>query len=553
MLKVKPLSTSQFTLLLALYFLLVINVPLTTRLVGILENTEAVPLGMVLSLPLFFGSLFYILFSCVTFRYVIKPISVALVLVSSLVSYAMYYYGTVFDMDMIRNIAETHSGEARSYLNSNVVVWWLATGLMPAALIVAIPLESKPFVRELLSKASTVLIAFLVIGGIAGLYYKDYASLGRNNSYLNKLIIPTQYLYSAGRYVKKTLAPPRAHQSLGKDARVADADGRQKPRLLVMVVGETARAKNFELNGYPRPTNEFTRGLGLVSFKQMQSCGTATAVSVPCMFSRDDRATYDPDLAKTQDNLLDVMTHAGINIRWLENDGGCKGVCKRVSTLEFDKSLKIPACDGEYCRDEVLLPNLEQELIALQGGDAVLVLHLVGSHGPTYYQRYPETFRKFSPDCPRSDIQNCTDREIVNSYDNTIHYDDYILSQVISLLERQPQWQSSLLYVSDHGESLGENGMYLHGMPYAFAPEEQTQIPMLLWMSPEFSATSGYNRGCIEQKADQESFSHDNLFDSVLGLMQVTTEQYRPELDVLSTCQKHPVVAQTLGSPAVQG
>jgi len=546
----KPLGMSRFTLLLATYFVLVINIPLAARLVTILQHTEGLSLGMVLSLPLFFGSVFYLLFSVWTFRYLARPFAVVLLLASSLVSYAMYYYGTVFDMDMIRNLVETNPGEARAYLNVNLALWWLFTGVVPAIIFAVLPLRSQSLTRELGSKLFSMTLAVVVVLGIAALYYKDYASLGRNNHELNKLIIPTHYLYSAGKFVSRTyLAPPRAHQALGEDALVADREHTRKKRLTVLVLGETARARNFELNGYPRPTNAFTRDLGLVSFRRVSSCGTATAVSVPCLFSRLDRSDYDPALAKTQDNLLDVMQHAGIQVRWLENDGGCKGVCTRVPTKAFEPHQGEPFCEGEYCQDEVLLGGLEAQLAALEQEDTLIVLHLAGSHGPTYNQRYPEAFRRFTPDCPRSDIQNCSDLQIVNSYDNTLYYDDYVMSRVIAQLAEQTQWQTSLLYVSDHGESLGENGMYLHGMPYALAPDEQTQVPMLLWMSAEFSSTQGYDGGCVAQVAAQANLSHDNVFDTMLGLMRVQTGIYRPQQDMLNPCRQAALVAQADRSP----
>ncbi|MDP5065272.1 MAG: phosphoethanolamine--lipid A transferase [Haliea sp.] len=542
---IKPIGLSQFTLLLAAYFVLVINIPLAAHLITILQHTEGLSVGMVLSLPLFFGSVFYLLFSFWTLPYLAKPFAVVLLLASSLVSYAMFYYGTVFDMEMIRNLVETNPGEAHAYLNTNLAVWWLLTGVLPAALLVVIPLRSRPAARELAYKALTMAAAVAIVVGIAALYYKDYASLGRNNHELNKLINPTHYLYSAGKFVSRTyLAPPRAHQQLGEDATIADVDSARKKRLMVLVLGETARASNFEINGYPRPTNQFTRDLGLVSFKNVSSCGTATAVSVPCLFSRLNRADYEPAIAKTQDNLLDIIQRAGVSVRWLENDGGCKGVCARVPTQAFEPSPGVHFCEGEYCQDEVLLEGLKAQLASLGNEDALVVMHLAGSHGPTYNQRYPDAFRRFTPDCPRSDIQNCSDLQIVNSYDNTLYYDDFVMSRVIATLGEQTQWQASLLYVSDHGESLGENGLYLHGMPYALAPEEQTHIPMLLWMSPEFSALSDYDSQCVARAAEQADLSHDNVFDAVLGLLQVETSLYRPQQDMLRPCREPVLVAQ---------
>ncbi len=577
--RMPTLSLNRFTLLLSLYFLLVINIPLLVRLATILLDTEGLKLGLALSMPLLFGALFYLLFSLVTFRYLAKPVAITLLLLSSPVSYAMFYYGIWVDADMIRNFAETNYGEALSYVNAHSLLWWLLTGVLPALLIIRLPLSYFTPIKELLYKGASMLAAVLLIAIILALYFKDYAAIGRNNHYLNKMIIPTHYLYSAGKFVNKTyLNPARPHQLMGLDAEVVDARAvntrtviagvdnagvdnagvvnagvdtaemgiaaARLPRLLVLVVGETARAMNFELNGYHRPTNEFTRPLHLLSFAHVSSCGTATAVSVPCMFSRLNRAEFNAGVAKTQDNLMDVIQHAKVQTRWLDNDGGCKGVCSRTSNLELRGDSGNEHCSGEYCMDEVLLDSLETEMTSLDKQDTVLVLHLVGSHGPTYYQRYPAAFRRFTPDCARSDIQNCSDREIVNSYDNTLYYDDYVISQIIAQLgQHHKEWQSSLLYISDHGESLGENGLYLHGMPYDFAPEEQTAVPMLLWMSPEFAANGDYDRACLEQQAQGEGYSHDNLFDSVLGLMRIRTQLYRPTQDIFTGCRRGEAVS----------
>jgi len=549
MLRTKPIRTTTFVFFLSVYFFLVFNVPLIKQLVEILEHIEGLKLGMILSLPVFFIASFYILFSITAIKYVIKPATIILVLTSSIVSYAMYYYGTVFDTDMIQNFAETNVDEALSYLNKSVVVWLLVTGVIPSLIIGATTLRWHKPTKELSRRAGSMAAAAMVIVAIAALYYKDYASLGRNNHYLKKMIIPTQYVYSTAKFVNQHyLSQPKPHRILGTDAEIADKKKSRKPRLLVIVLGETARSMNFHLNGYSRPTNEFTEKKGVISFKHVSSCGTATAVSVPCMFSALNHDDYDWDRANNQDNLLDILQRSGVQVRWLENDGGCKGVCERIDTTFFKSGMEFPECQYEYCRDGVLLSRLDAELSSFKKEDSVLVLHLVGSHGPTYYQRYPEEFQRFTPDCPRSDIQNCTDLQIVNSYDNTIYYDDFVISEVISKIEQQQFWDSSLLYVSDHGESLGEKGLYLHGMPYAFAPREQTQVPMLLWMSNGFRRQSEYSWKCISDQADNADYSHDNLFDSVLGIMQVNTEIYRPDQDIFAGCQQTTVASRSPGS-----
>ena len=184
-----------------------------------------------------------------------------------------------------------------------------------------------------------------------------------------------------------------------------------------------------------------------------------------------------------------------------------------------------------------MLEGLEEKIAKLQR-NSIIILHTMGSHGPTYYKRYPDSFKKFTPVCETADIQDCTQEQIINTYDNTIVYTDHIISSVINILKRHPEFQSSLIYVSDHGESLGENGIYLHGLPYSIAPDEQTKIPFLLWLSDTKKRFGNIDESCIKIAAAKNKFSHDNLFHSVLGLTNTQTTVYKPELDIFAACRK---------------
>ena len=342
------------------------------------------------------------------------------------------------------------------------------------------------------------------------------------------------------RYARDILfATPVPYQPIGTDARVVDKGG--KPTLMFLVVGETARSQNYSLNGYQKQTNGFTmKEPDLVSFRDVRSCGTATAVSVPCMFSNLTRRGYDETLAKSRDGLLDVLQHAGVSVLWKENDGGCKGVCNNVPTLEIEPKAFPQYCEGDSCYDEVLLQGLDRQIAGMKGkqGSKLVAFHLMGSHGPTYYRRYPAGDRVFLPDCPRSDIENCSNEELVNTYDNTIRYTDKVLSQLIDKLKTlESQYNVGLVYLSDHGESLGAMGLYLHGTPYKFAPDDQTRVPLLTWFSPQLQRDRQLDQDCLRQEAGSKRFSHDNLFHSMLGIMDVQTQAYDGKLDLFKPCR----------------
>ncbi|OIN06655.1 hypothetical protein BFR47_04295 [Oceanisphaera psychrotolerans] len=532
------LTPTRLVFLVSCYFFLVLNVALLTRLVTIIGSLEQVRLGFLLTIPLFFVACFNVIFSLLTVFRGEKPVLVLFILVSSLLNYAMYNYGTIVDRDMIVNILETNSGEAKSYLNLTAVLWFVLTGLLPAALILKLNIRRSTVVRELGMKFASVTVSIVVILLVAAFYYKDYASVGRNNHYLDKMIIPTHFSHSLYGYVnEKYFKEDIPYRTLGEDATLTAQAQDGRKHLLVLMVGETARADNFQLGGYERDTNAFTQPLGVTYFEQVSSCGTATAVSVPCMFSRLSHRDFSDTQAANQDNLMDIVQRAGVNTLWLENDGGCKGVCGHIKTIEFKPDATNPVCDGDYCQDQVLLDGLRAQLDQLSGQNNIMVLHMVGSHGPTYYKRYPAEFSHFQPDCQRSDIQNCDARQLNNTYDNTLYYSDYIMSEVIKLLQQRQDLSTGMLYVSDHGESLGESGLYLHGMPYSLAPTEQTHVPMLTWFSDAFVADKQLDEQCLGQAANTNAYSHDNLFDSILGLMDISTELYRPEMDLFNDCR----------------
>ena len=535
------LGVMKVNLLLVLLFALVFNWPIFLHFYRILTALEHVKAGFALSIPLVLIAALNAVFLPFTFRYLLKPFFILLIMTASLVSYAMLKYGIIFDVGMVQNILETNSGEATSYLNASVVLWFLLTAVLPVLGLLWIKVEyPTPWYKGLGLRLGSIALSLLFLVGVAALYYQDYASVGRNNHSIVKEIVPSNYVRGLYRYARDILfATPVPYEPIGTDARVvAKSD---KPTLMFLVVGETARSQNYSLNGYQKQTNGFTmKEPDLVSFRDVRSCGTATAVSVPCMFSNLTRREYDETLAKSRDGLLEVLQHAGVSVLWKENDGGCKGVCNHVPTLEIEPKTFPEYCEGDSCYDEVLLQGLDQQIAGMKGkqGSKLVAFHLMGSHGPTYYRRYPAADRVFLPDCPRSDIENCSNEELVNTYDNTIRYTDKVLSQLIDKLKTlESQYNVGLVYLSDHGESLGAMGLYLHGTPYKFAPDDQTRVPLLTWFSPQLQRDRQLDQDCLRQEAGSKRFSHDNLFHSMLGIMDVQTQAYDGKLDLFKPCR----------------
>ncbi|MBZ8140618.1 phosphoethanolamine transferase [Rubrivivax gelatinosus] len=539
------LNPVQLTWIAALFFTTIGNLVLWQTLWPKIEIDSLRGLLFAISLPVFVFCLFNLLLTPVlALPYVRKPLLAMLVVVSAGCQYFMLEYQVLIDRSMVQNVFETNQAELGAYFSVPLLLTILVLGVLPAAAMVSIPGNKTGRVRQsVLWWLGHVLVTLLVLAAVTLLFYKDYASLLRNNRQIRDQVLPFNVVRSTHGYLTRQYrATSQPLRPVGEDATRRQTAAGKRPRLVFLVVGETARAQNFQLNGYPRATNPILSARGdIISFRQVSSCGTATAVSLPCMFSGMTRVQYDEVRAATEDNLLDILQRAGVQILWRNNNnGGCKRVCTRVPTDDMPALKVAEQCvnkDGT-CYDEVLLHRLEQRIDATPG-DALIVLHQLGSHGPTYFERYPPQAAVFSPGCNSNQIQKCSNEELTNTYDNTLVYTDRMLGKAIDLLQRySAQRDVAMIYMSDHGESLGERGIYLHGTPYIMAPDEQTRVPLLMWFSPAFAQDAGLNLRCLRRNAQDKAYSHDNLYHSLLGLFDVSSRVYQPALDLFSACRE---------------
>lgn len=481
-----------------------------------------------------------IIFSLLAVPLLHKPIIIFFLLGSAAANYFMFSYGAVIDANMMQNAFETNSQEATALFTPRMALWLLVAGIIPAIVVCFVRIRvTRPWWYMLGLRAANILVSAVVILLVATLFYKDYASLIRNNKSIVKMLTPSNFVSGSFQFAKhKYFTSNMPLVTLGEDAHKGPLiSGQPKKTLVILVVGETARAENFSLGGYGRETNPRLKKQDVTYFSKASSCGTETAVSVPCMFSNMARENYDATLASHQEGLMDILAHAGLNVLWRENDGGCKGACDRIPHQDVTQLQLATDCENGVCLDNALLYKLDNYINGLQG-NGVIVLHQMGSHGPAYYRRSTPEIRKFSPTCNSNQIQDCSPQELVNTYDNSILYTDAMLDNTIKLLQQHSNnFNTALVYLSDHGESLGENGMYLHGTPYMFAPSQQTHIPFLMWLSPEYTKSFSIDRQCLSASAQHDEISQDNLFHTLLGMMNVQTTEYQSALDLLQKCR----------------
>lgn len=538
-----PTLHSQHLVMLSAAVLVTVYNVATWKALGRLVDFPGIKaLAFDLSFAVFLWAAFTLLLTLLAWRALLKPVLVVVFVGSAAAAYFMDSYGIAIDTVMMQNVLETNPGEAGALLTPRLLAYLLGLGLLPAVLVCCWPVRYRRWLPGVFDKALTVLGCVLLIAIAAGSFYSTYAPIFRQQDKLTHFINPTNYLYASAQLVKQRYAIKQdvAVQKIGEDAQLNPAaQQRAKKQLMIFVVGETARADHFSLNGYDRDTNPELARLDVLDYTQVHSCGTSTAVSVPCMFSMFTRHDYTDKKGKTYEGLLDVLQRAGTQVLWLDNNSDCKGTCLRVPHQDIPKSQPSPFCDGKRCLDEALLVGLQPYVDSLKD-NAIIVLHADGSHGPEYYDRYPPAQERFTPVCHTNQLGSCTQEQLVNVYDNTLLYTDHFLAQVVKFLQaNQDKYDTSMIYISDHGESLGENGMYLHAAPYAIAPQAQIHVPMVMWFGNGTLPAAGIERDCLAAKRDQPDLTQDYMFHSVLGLFGVQTAVYQPTLDIFSSC-RHP-------------
>lgn len=469
-------------------------------------------------------------------RRLMVPAASLLFFVAALSSFFSLHYGVVMNKDMLRNVLQTDMAEAEGLFSLQLTHWVVLLGVLPSALTWRIRLPVISWKRAIHQRA--LAITGIVVASILALIAasSSYAVYFREHKPIRFTLAPVAPISAALQLVAAEYKTPHGPAVNVSGAARRVSPPRARPLALVIVIGETARAANFQLGGYTRATNPRLSQLpGVTYFDDVMSCGTATAVSVPCIFSHLPRAEFSVEDAPRYMNLLDSLADAGFDVEWHDNNAGCKGVCARVEQVSYAQRKDPALCTEDYCHDEILLEGLDERLRDLKR-DTVVVLHMIGSHGPAYASRYPKRFAQFTPVCESSQLQRCSTQEIVNTYDNTILYTDFVLSQAIAKLRgASSRVDGALLYVSDHGESLGEQGIYLHGMPYRFAPDVQKHVPMLLWTSPEYASRQGLDTRCLTSLATQPA-SHDNIYHTILGAADVRNESYDAALDLFGRC-----------------
>lgn len=529
----REVNLNYLIIIVALYLVATANIGFFEQVLSVYPFSQNI--GFILSITGVLFGLMWLVVQLLCYRPIAKPVLIALLITAAICGYFTDAYGTIFDTNMLINSMETDQAEAMGLFAPSLVIRVLMLGVLPAFLISKIRLKRLTWQRSILQKTATLIVSIALIAACLVPFGDQYASFFRQHkqvrSYANP-ITPIYSLFKLGENHVDELRRPDTFTLHATDAkRVASAnsaDKSAKPKLMVFVVGETARADHLGLNGYTRNTTPLlSKQSDLYSFTNAISCGTSTAYSVPCMFSYANRTDYDIDTAEYNENVLDTLSKQGVKVVWRDNNSSSKGVADRVTFEDYKTADTNPNCDVE-CRDIGMLDGFDT-LVKSDSSeketpkDTLILLHQMGNHGPAYYQRYPKDFEAYDPVCMTNELSKCEAQSVINGYDNAIRYTDYFLNQVIETLKPYEQdYEVVMVYISDHGESLGENNIYLHGLPYNFAPDAQKHVPALIW-SPD---GNNIDADSLSRMVDQP-VSHDFITPTLLGFFGITTDEVK--------------------------
>ncbi len=486
-------------------------------------------IGFVLSLAVVVTGLSWLLMVLFAHRYTFKIILISMIMIACIAGYFTDSYGTIYDTTMLQNALQTDTAEASDLLNINFLLRVLLLGVLPSIWIIRLPIVFPSLKKNLIQKTGALIASLAFIGLPILAFSGQYASFFREHKPLRYYSNPITPIYSTVNLIHieydKFTAPSELIYH-AKDAVQSSSTSQRKAKLVIMVVGETLRSANVSLGGYSRPTfpqiSQLQANDNLTYFGNMTSCGTSTAYSVPCMFSYLDEDDYNVDEASYHENVVDTLNRLGVKVYWRDNNSSSKGVMDRLPNenfVDYKTADNNPNCDNAYneCRDIGMLVGLENLLDKQQtASDVLIVLHQMGNHGPAYYKRYDKKFARFEPVCQSNELAECDQQSLINAYDNTVlATDDFLANAIDWLKQQETKYDVALLYASDHGESLGEKGMYLHGMPKSFAPKQQYEIPAILWLGKDSEF----------QPVDKDTvINHDAITPTLLTLFDVQTQ-----------------------------
>lgn len=432
-----------------------------------------------------------------------KVLFVILFVINAIAVYFINTYSIIVDESMMSNVFNTNYEESSSYFSFKLILYVLFLGILPSWYIVKAKIIKPTFKRFFSTLGLTLLFMVVMVFVNA----TNWLWIDKNSKYLGGLAMPWSYAVNTSLYYVHKYQENRK-EILLPDATIKD----NEKAVVVLVIGESARSQNFSLYGYAKNTNPLLSKMENLFHFPATSCATYTTAAVKCILEHENTG----DLYEILPNYLH---RNDVEVIWRTTNSGEPPVhIEKYQTADYLRE----KCEGEGCNyDEILLAGLKEEILASTKNKVLVILHTSTSHGPTYNKKYPPAFEQFKPVCTSVELANCSREELINAYDNTIVYTDYMLHKTIETLKELSEYKRMMLYVSDHGESLGEKNLYMHGLPMSLAPKEQYDVPFIVWLSDDYKGLKPL-----------ESVSQHHVFHSVLHFLSVESPVYKEEMNI---------------------
>lgn len=528
----RKIAFNHFLFLSAFFWTACFNAPIVSSIIksASADKNNLLPtliLALAVSVSVFFLSMSIIALLGLLPRLIFKGLMILLTLLGATSLVVWLYYGIAMTPDMVRNFLATDFHEASGYWSWSLALNFILITLPGLLLINRLRSSRRP--ESKLKRLGICVVTLLCGVFVLFIQLQPFSALMRGDKSLRYLFAPVNIVYSTSSTLLRDQNPEKA-QKVIVDASPKAIFTSDKPTLFVVLIGETARSANWQLANYEKATNPELSKLNIVNIPKVQACGTSTDVSLPCMLSRVGRRDYDRKRILTEESLPSLLKRAGFSVTWVDNQSGCKGTCDGVRVT---KPTPDPLyCHAGTCMDGVFNRSIDEAFNALKTQNhTVLFLHMMGSHGPAYYKRSTESEKVFGKECTDPTFKSCSKESIRAAYDSSIRYTDRVVAELIRKLQNRADINTALIYLSDHGESLGENGLYLHGAPYYIAPDEQKIVPMVMWFSEPFMKNYTIDTRVIEENS-HKPVTHDHLYHTILGLLNVRSSTYDSQWDL---------------------
>ena len=500
------IKITHFVLLMSLLNFLFFHYPFFKFVFNNLDYTSFNGVVIITSLVILMLVLNAFVFFLVFFlsRFVGKFLLILFFIINAVSVYFINTYSVIIDESMIGNVLNTKYEESSSFFSIKLIVYIILLGIIPSIYIFKVKIINVTLKKFL----TTISLTLLFILALVFVNSSNVLWIDKNSKTLGGLAMPWSYA------VNITLFNVHNYQKNKKEILLPNATIKDNQKsVVVLVIGESARSENFSLYGYNKNTNPILSKTPNVFHFKANSVATYTTAGVKGILEH----TRTDDLYEILPNYL---FRNNVEVTWRSNNWGEPPI--HIKNYQNKDALK-PNCKGEGCDyDEVLLTGLKEQILSSKKNKILIVLHTSTSHGPTYSKKYPRRFETFKPVCKSVELGNCSPIELINAYDNTIVYTDYILSKVIDDLKQLKEYKSAMIFVSDHGESLGEKNLYMHGIPLSMAPKEQYEIPFIVWVSDN----------SLKKLKPNKLLSQNHVFHSVLNFLNIESPIFNEEMNI---------------------